>query len=123
MSSKYYYWEYGQTAAAIFIFTMIVVGNISILNKLKSCSRRRSNVNYFIVQLAIADLLVGLFSVSLDTVLRLQKSFTYGLMACRISKYIQVSTRRLTHKMGVEEEVEEREGERESDSKVLIECV
>lgn len=90
--NKYYYWEHGQTAAAIIIFTMIVVGNISILHRLKSCRRRRSNVNYFIVQLAIADLFVGLFSVTLDTALRFQKAFTYGLLACRASKYIQVST-------------------------------
>lgn len=90
-NTKYYYWKFGQTTSAAIIFFMIVIGNVSILNRLKRCRRRRSNVNYFIIQLAIADLFVGVFSLALDSFLRLQKSFPYGLIACQASKYISVS--------------------------------
>jgi hypothetical protein len=51
-------WQYGQSVGSFIIFCMIVVGNLSILHRLKSCRRRRSNVNYFIVQLAIAGKLL-----------------------------------------------------------------
>lgn len=95
-ADKYYYWEHVQSGLSIIIFIMIVVGNLSILHRLKSCRRRRSNVNYFIVQLAIADLFVGFFSVTLDALLRLQKAFKYGSLACKSTKYISVSSSSLS---------------------------
>lgn len=97
--SKYYYWEFGQTIGSLMIFCIVVIGNLSILHRLKFdllrrhdfSRRRRSNVNYFIIQLAIADLFVGFFSITLDSVWRLQKSFPYGTIACQASKYVSVS--------------------------------
>lgn len=91
-ATKYHYWELEQTVSSVIIFIMIVVGNLSILFKLKgSTKRRRSNVNYFIVQLARADLLVGLVNVTLDLFLRKQKTYPWGLAACKASKYFPVS--------------------------------
>ncbi|RWS06740.1 cardioacceleratory peptide receptor-like protein [Dinothrombium tinctorium] len=74
------------------IFVMIVFGNCSVLVTLSLSKNRKTRMNFFIMHLAIADLMVGLINVLTDIIWRMTVAFYAGNIACKVIKYLQVSS-------------------------------
>ncbi|KAF5298330.1 hypothetical protein FQR65_LT01108, partial [Abscondita terminalis] len=71
------------------LFTMIVLGNSAVLVTLLVSKSRKSRMNFFIRQLAIADLSVGLINVSTDIVWRITISWYAGNILCKFIRFMQ----------------------------------
>ncbi|XP_076328800.1 cardioacceleratory peptide receptor-like [Tachypleus tridentatus] len=72
------------------IFTMILVGNCSVLVRLLLSKNGKSRMNFFIMHLALADLSVGLVQVLADVIWRMTVDFYGGRFVCKIVRYFQV---------------------------------
>ncbi|KAF5297808.1 hypothetical protein FQA39_LY11957 [Lamprigera yunnana] len=68
---------------------MIVLGNSAVLVTLLVSKSRKSRMNFFIRQLAIADLSVGLINVSTDIVWRITISWYAGNILCKFIRFMQ----------------------------------
>ncbi|KAF3425272.1 hypothetical protein E2986_10624 [Frieseomelitta varia] len=68
---------------------MIVVGNIAVLIGLLWGKRRKTRMDFFIKQLAFADLLVGLISVLTDIVWRTTVTWHAGNVGCKLIRFMQ----------------------------------
>jgi neuropeptide S receptor 1 len=73
------------------LFAVIVLGNTAVLVTLFLNKNRKSRMNFFIKQLAIADLSVGLLSVLTDIIWRITVEWKAGDLACRGIRFSQVS--------------------------------
>ncbi|KAK0082640.1 hypothetical protein PV326_007093, partial [Microctonus aethiopoides] len=71
------------------LLAVIVAGNISVLLGLLLGKRRKSRMEFFIKQLALADLLVGLISVLTDIVWRTTVIWHAGNIACKLIRFSQ----------------------------------
>uniref|UniRef100_A0A182Y5B6 G-protein coupled receptors family 1 profile domain-containing protein n=1 Tax=Anopheles stephensi TaxID=30069 RepID=A0A182Y5B6_ANOST len=72
------------------LFTVIVLGNSAVLVTLMLNRTRKSRMNFFIKQLAIADLCVGLLSVLTDIIWRITVVWRAGNAACKAIRFVQV---------------------------------
>ena len=72
------------------LLTVIVSGNSLVLITQLSPRTRRSRMNFFIMHLALADLSVGLLSVSTDIVWKVTMTWEAGLLACKLIRFLQV---------------------------------
>ncbi|XKL67888.1 hypothetical protein PGB90_003379 [Kerria lacca] len=72
------------------LFILIVVGNSSVLIALLKDKRRKSRMNFFIMHLAFADLLVGLVNVLIDILWRITITWHAGNFGCKLVRYLQV---------------------------------
>ncbi|XP_037924362.1 cardioacceleratory peptide receptor [Hermetia illucens] len=79
-----------QFAVLWVLFTVIVLGNSAVLVTLFMNKNRKSRMNFFIKQLAIADLFVGLLNVLTDIIWRITVSWRAGNSACKIIRFLQV---------------------------------
>ncbi|XP_053203694.1 cardioacceleratory peptide receptor-like [Panonychus citri] len=86
----YYFYQTEQLTFLWIIFVMIVFGNCSVLGTLLLSKGRKSRMNFFIMNLAIADLLVGMINVLTDIVWRFTVGFYTGHTACKAIKFSQV---------------------------------
>ncbi|KAL3283516.1 hypothetical protein HHI36_006655 [Cryptolaemus montrouzieri] len=68
---------------------MIVVGNSAVLVALLVSKTRKSRMNFFIRQLAIADLAVGLINVSVDIAWRITIAWYAGNILCKLIRFLQ----------------------------------
>nr|CAD7586140.1 unnamed protein product [Timema genevievae] len=73
------------------LFVLIVLGNSSVLVALLINKSRKSRMNFFIMQLALADLTVGLISVLTDIIWRITVTWHAGNLACKFIRFAQVS--------------------------------
>ncbi|XP_058453301.1 cardioacceleratory peptide receptor-like isoform X2 [Malaya genurostris] len=87
---SFYFYETEQFAVLWILFVVIVLGNMAVLVTLFLNKNRKSRMNFFIKQLAIADLSVGLLSVLTDIVQRITISWLAGNVACKVIRFIQV---------------------------------
>ncbi|XP_062712341.1 cardioacceleratory peptide receptor isoform X1 [Aedes albopictus] len=87
---SFYFYETEQFAVLWILFIVIVLGNLAVLVTLFMNKNRKSRMNFFIKQLAIADLSVGLLSVLTDIVQRITISWLAGNVACKVIRFIQV---------------------------------
>ncbi|KDR18368.1 Cardioacceleratory peptide receptor [Zootermopsis nevadensis] len=71
------------------LFALIVLGNSAVLVALLVNKRRKSRMNFFIMQLALADLSVGLISVLTDIVWRITVAWNAGNIACKAIRFLQ----------------------------------
>ncbi|XP_023288247.1 cardioacceleratory peptide receptor, partial [Orussus abietinus] len=71
------------------LFAVIVAGNSAVLAGLLLGKRRKSRMDFFIKQLAFADLLVGLISVLTDIVWRTTVAWHAGNVACKLIRFMQ----------------------------------
>ncbi|XP_012267616.1 cardioacceleratory peptide receptor-like isoform X2 [Athalia rosae] len=85
----YYFYEREQFLVMGILFFAIVIGNGAVLSALLLARSRKSRMNYFIKQLAIADLLVGLINVGTDIAWRSTVDWLAGNVACKLIKYFQ----------------------------------
>ncbi|XP_040174984.1 cardioacceleratory peptide receptor-like isoform X5 [Anopheles arabiensis] len=72
------------------LFTVIVLGNSAVLVTLMLNRTRKSRMNFFIKQLAIADLCVGLLNVLTDIIWRITVVWRAGNAACKAIRFVQV---------------------------------
>ncbi|XP_076278874.1 crustacean cardioactive peptide receptor isoform X2 [Lasioglossum baleicum] len=85
----FYFYETEQFTVLWLLFAMIVVGNIAVLIGLLWGKRRKTRMDFFIKQLALADLLVGLISVVTDIIWRTTVTWHAGNFACKLIKFMQ----------------------------------
>ncbi|XP_011496112.1 PREDICTED: cardioacceleratory peptide receptor [Ceratosolen solmsi marchali] len=85
----FYFYQTEQFTVLWLLFAVIVVGNTAVLVGLLFGKRRKSRMNFFIKQLAFADLMVGLISVLTDIVWRSTVSWYAGNIACKIIRFVQ----------------------------------
>ncbi|XP_049837150.1 cardioacceleratory peptide receptor-like isoform X2 [Schistocerca gregaria] len=71
------------------LFALIVLGNSAVLIALYLNKNRKSRMNFFIMQLALADLTVGLINVLTDIVTRITIVWYAGNVACKIVRFLQ----------------------------------
>ncbi|XP_076163079.1 crustacean cardioactive peptide receptor isoform X2 [Ptiloglossa arizonensis] len=86
---SFYFYETEQFTVLWLLFAMIVVGNIAVLIGLLWGKRRKTRMDFFIKQLALADLLVGLISVLTDIVWRTTVTWHAGNIACKLIRFMQ----------------------------------
>ncbi|XP_049286145.1 cardioacceleratory peptide receptor-like isoform X1 [Anopheles funestus] len=88
--NSFYFYETEQFTVLWILFVVIVLGNTAVLVTLFLNKNRKSRMNFFIKQLAIADLSVGLLSVLTDIVQRITISWLAGNVACKLIRFVQV---------------------------------
>ncbi|ALC46754.1 CcapR [Drosophila busckii] len=88
--NSFYFYETEQFAVLWILFTIIVVGNSAVLFVMFINKNRKSRMNYFIKQLALADLCVGLLNVLTDIIWRITISWRAGNLACKVIRFSQV---------------------------------
>ncbi|XP_050341246.1 cardioacceleratory peptide receptor isoform X2 [Bactrocera neohumeralis] len=88
--NSFYFYEMEQFAVLWILFTVIVLGNSTVLFVLFVNKNRKSRMNYFIRQLAVADLSVGLLHVLTDIIWRITISWRAGNVACKLIRFSQV---------------------------------
>ncbi len=71
------------------LFALIVLGNSTVLAALALSKGRKSRMNFFIRNLAAADLCVGLVSVLTDIIWKITISWEAGLVACKAIRFSQ----------------------------------
>ncbi|XP_043276709.1 cardioacceleratory peptide receptor isoform X2 [Venturia canescens] len=87
---SFYFYETEQFTVLWLLFAVIVAGNTAVLAGLLLGKRRKSRMDFFIKQLALADLLVGLISVLTDIVWRTTVAWHAGNVACKLVRFSQV---------------------------------
>lgn len=66
------------------IVVMTIGGNILVLLSIKLNRKLRTTTNYFIISLALADLLLGVLVLPFSAILQLEKRWLFGLVFCDI---------------------------------------
>ncbi|XP_055715848.1 cardioacceleratory peptide receptor [Phlebotomus papatasi] len=89
--NSFYFYEIEQFTVLWVLFTVIVLGNSAVLVTLFFSKNRKSRMNFFIKQLAVADLCVGLLNVLTDIIWRTTISWNAGNIACKAIKFLQAS--------------------------------
>ena len=84
-----YFYQVEQLTFLWVLFTMIVIGNATVLIALMLSKGRKSRMNFFIKNLAAADLFVGLISVLTDIIWKITISWEAGLVACKMIRFLQ----------------------------------
>ncbi len=92
-AAKGYFYQVEQLTFLWVLFTLIVLGNSTVLVALCLSKggrrRRKSRMNFFIKNLAAADLCVGLISVLTDIVWKITISWEAGVVACKVIRFSQ----------------------------------
>ncbi|XP_069697680.1 cardioacceleratory peptide receptor-like isoform X2 [Periplaneta americana] len=87
--NSFYFYEVEQFTVLWILFALIVLGNSAVLVALFLNKSRKSRMNFFIMQLAVADLTVGLISVLTDIVWRITVTWHAGNFACKLIRFLQ----------------------------------
>lgn len=87
--NKFYFYKTTQLAILWLLLVAILAGNATVVLALMLTKSRKSRMNFFIMQLAIADLWVGLIIVLPDLIQRMTISWLAGSIACKIIKFLQ----------------------------------
>jgi hypothetical protein len=71
------------------IFLLAIIGNSLVIITLCANRRMRSVTNMFLLNLAVSDLLLGVFCMPFTLVGVLLKEFIFGPFMCRLISYLQ----------------------------------
>ncbi|XP_026673505.1 cholecystokinin receptor type A-like isoform X2 [Ceratina calcarata] len=71
------------------IFLLSVVGNSLVLITLARNKRMRTVTNVYLLNLAVSDLLLGVFCMPFTLLGQMLKNFVFGLMMCKLISYFQ----------------------------------
>ncbi|XP_062568281.1 neuropeptide S receptor-like [Saccostrea cucullata] len=86
-----FFWQVPQLILVTSLFLFIVVGNgCVLLALLYSENGRKTRMNFFIMHLAISDLLVGMILVSQDIKEKAMIDFEGGSFLCKFLQYIKI---------------------------------
>lgn len=88
-SDDIYFHKTEQLIFLCLLFLFIVVCNMTVLILIFLTRKRRSRMNIFIANLAIADLMVGFFSVLLDIIDKQIEEWQGGVVMCKVTRFIQ----------------------------------
>ncbi|XP_060571678.1 cardioacceleratory peptide receptor-like, partial [Ruditapes philippinarum] len=84
------YWQVPQLIILVALFVLIVFGNVCVLVAIGlSHTEMKTRMNFFIVNLAISDLTVGIFHVIVDFVERCLEVWYGGSVLCKIVRFLQ----------------------------------
>ncbi|XP_051171937.1 cardioacceleratory peptide receptor-like [Leptopilina boulardi] len=86
---SFYFYQTEQFTFLSILLAIIVAGNTTVLACLLMGKRRKSRMNFFIKQLAFADLMVGLISVLTDIIWRTTVTWYAGNIACKLIRFMQ----------------------------------
>ena len=84
-----YFYQIETLTCLWVLFALIVIGNGTVLVALTLSKGRKSRMNFFIKNLALADLLVGLVSLLTDIVWKTTISWNAGWFMCKLIRYLQ----------------------------------
>nr|XP_016938430.1 cardioacceleratory peptide receptor [Drosophila suzukii] len=87
--NSFYFYETQQFIMLWILFFTIVLGNSAVLFVMFINKNRKSRMNFFIKQLALADLSVGLLNVLTDIVWRSTVAWRAGNLACKVIRFSQ----------------------------------
>uniref|UniRef100_A0AAN0LHX2 G protein-coupled receptor n=1 Tax=Polyphagotarsonemus latus TaxID=1204166 RepID=A0AAN0LHX2_9ACAR len=71
------------------IFVLAITGNLSVIATLAINRRMRTVTNAFLLNLAVADLLLGIFCMPFTLSGFIMKQFIFGSLMCRLIPYLQ----------------------------------
>jgi len=71
------------------IFLLAIIGNALVIITLGANRQMRSVTNIFLLNLAVSDLLLGVFCMPFTLVGVLLKQFIFGSLMCRLISYLQ----------------------------------
>lgn len=71
------------------IFLLAVIGNALVIMTLVQNKRMRTVTNLFLLNLAISDLLLGIFCMPITLVGMLLRDFIFGEIMCKLLPYLQ----------------------------------
>lgn len=73
----------------LIIFLLAVIGNVLVILTLVQNKRMRTVTNLFLLNLAISDLLLGIFCMPFTLVGMLLRDFIFGEIMCKLLPYLQ----------------------------------
>ncbi|XP_046546267.1 cardioacceleratory peptide receptor-like [Haliotis rubra] len=89
-SSMYEFYTAPQLVLVSMLLAFIVIGNLCVLAAIQlSKTGRKTRMNFFIMHLAIADLLVGLMCVMTDLLSKITIEWYAGNFMCKVIQYLQ----------------------------------
>ncbi|XP_033104804.1 cardioacceleratory peptide receptor-like [Anneissia japonica] len=75
------------------LFVSILIGNGAVLLALYTVRHKKSRMNFFVMNLALSDILVGIFEVLVQLIHRgYTRTWRTGNIACKIIKYFQAGS-------------------------------
>ncbi|XP_012941538.1 cardioacceleratory peptide receptor, partial [Aplysia californica] len=85
------YYKGAQIGFLVVLFFLIVIGNVVVLAAIAvNKERRKSRMNFFIMHLALSDLLTGPLVVLADLISKISIYWSAGNAVCRLHKFAQV---------------------------------
>ena len=84
-----YFYQVEQLTFLWILLTLIVIGNATVLIALLMSKGRKSRMNFFIKNLAVVDLCVGLISVLTDIIWKITISWEGGIVLCKLIRFMQ----------------------------------
>ncbi|XP_038046993.1 probable G-protein coupled receptor 19 [Patiria miniata] len=85
-----------QVLTAAIMWLMAVFGNCLVILVVKRSRRLQSTTNYFVVSLALADLLVALFCLPMVLIRVISQEWLLGNMLCKVVRFTQYMTPSMT---------------------------
>ena len=86
-------WNDSGTWITIFLYSIIfllaVIGNLLVILTLIQSRRMRTITNVFLLNLAISDLLLGIFCMPFTLIGMLLRDFIFGEVMCKLLPYLQ----------------------------------
>ncbi|XP_076336271.1 cholecystokinin receptor type A-like [Tachypleus tridentatus] len=84
--------DFVRIAFYLLIFVLAVLGNVLVIVTLTQNKRMRTVTNVFLMNLAVSDLLLGVFCMPFTLVGSLLRNFIFGDVMCRLIPYLQAVT-------------------------------
>ncbi|XP_060594729.1 cardioacceleratory peptide receptor-like [Ruditapes philippinarum] len=88
-NNPYEFYQAEQLIFLCILFAMIVIGNTLVLLAIISSGKRRSRMNFFMINLACADLSVGCLMVLTDIIWKATITWHAGNIGCKVVKFAQ----------------------------------
>lgn len=90
-SSGVDWWGAGRIQIPLYslIFLLAVVGNVLVILTLVQNQRMRTITNVFLLNLAVSDLLLGVFCMPFTLIGALLRDFVFGEVLCKLIPYLQ----------------------------------
>jgi len=85
------WWDAGRVQIPLYslIFLLAVVGNALVILTLVQNQRMRTITNVFLLNLAVSDLLLGVFCMPFTLIGALLRDFVFGELMCKLIPYSQ----------------------------------
>ncbi|XP_059486761.1 cholecystokinin receptor type A-like isoform X3 [Neocloeon triangulifer] len=85
------WWDAGRVQIPLYslIFLLAVVGNVLVILTLVQNQRMRTITNVFLLNLAVSDLLLGVFCMPFTLIGALLRDFVFGELLCKLIPYSQ----------------------------------